>query len=146
MAKRYAEELAALYKEHGSLDPEIVVKWARENPESALFGRFTWDDSKAAHQYRLLQARNLITEVTVVESNGKSYQTYVSPVENRHNGGYVSLAEVLSAPEKRARFLAQALSEYQRVGEKYAELTELASVREAVNRIAHKQERKKKAA
>jgi hypothetical protein len=131
--KQYAIELAALYKEHGTLDPAVVVEWAKDHPESALHGRFTWDDSKAAHEYRLWQARQLIT-VEVTYESGKKRQVYVSPIIQRGNGGYSLLVEVLSDKERREQFLAQALADYNRVGEKYSELVELAEVRAAVER------------
>ena len=135
VAKGYADELAALYDQHGALDPKVIVSWARENPESDLYSRFTWDDSAAAEQYRLLQARNLITEVEVVYPDGKKRQVYVSPIESRGKGGYSSLVEVLSDKERKARFLEQALNEYRRLGEKYESLKELAGVRAAVERV-----------
>lgn len=133
--KGYADELAALYNTHGALNPEVVVSWAGDNPESELYKRFNWDDSTAAHQYRLIQARNLITEVEVVYPDGKKRQVYVSPIESRGKGGYSSLVEVLSDKERKARFLEQALNEYRRLGEKYESLKELAGVRAAVERV-----------
>lgn len=133
IAKRYAEELHALYEEHGSLSPAVVVAWAKDHPESALHGRFQWDDTKAAHEHRLWQARQVITEVRVEYAPSKTHQVYVSPIEERRDG-YVALVDVLSDEQRRARFLAQALTDYQRLGEKYAELTELAGIRAAVER------------
>lgn len=130
----YARELAALYKQHGALDPEIVVEWARAHPESALHGRFEWNDDKAAQQHRLWQARQLITSVEVTYPDGKTRQIYVSPVEQRGAGGYASLVEVMSDKERRAQFLAQALKEYERLEAKYRDLEELAEVHAAVAR------------
>jgi flagellar basal body rod protein FlgC len=58
-------ELEKLTKKgRGVLTPRAVVEAAR-NPESALHDRFTWDDDKAADQWRLEQARQLIRSVTV---------------------------------------------------------------------------------
>ena len=134
-AKEYATELRALYRRHGSLDPETVVAWAAAHPESALHGRFLWDDTKAAHQYRLWQARALITDVTVVHADGRVRQEFVSPVESRGEGGYQALVEVLDDAAKRALFLRQALEEFQRVSDKYADLEEFAAVRAALAKV-----------
>jgi hypothetical protein len=84
----------------------------------------------------LLQARNLITEVEVVYSDGKTRQVYVSPIDARSNmgGGYKMLVDVLGDRQTRRKFLAQALAEYQRVSARYADLQELAGVRAAVTR------------
>jgi rubrerythrin len=139
-------ELRSLYEEHGALDPEAVVGWAQNNEQSALHKRFTWDNGAAGHQYRLIQARNLITEVEVIYPDGKARQVYVSPVETRGNGGYVQLAEIMSDSERKQRFLDQALSEYRRLGEKYASLKELSKVRAAVERVLPQKKRQKQAA
>lgn len=57
------EELEALVVD-GALDPERVVEAAR-NPNSSMHGQFDWDDSTAAHEHRLSQARALIKRVKV---------------------------------------------------------------------------------
>jgi hypothetical protein len=44
--------------------PSDVVKAARE-PSHPLHKRFDWDDTKAAHKWRLSQARDLIASVVV---------------------------------------------------------------------------------
>ena len=129
-------ELEAIYARDGGLSPEKVVEWAAENPESDLHSRFTWDDSLAAHQHRLWQARKIITEVTVIYPDKKTRQVYVSIVESRGNVGYESLVSVMSDKQKRDRFLSQALADYERVGEKYEDLRELAGIRAAVKRVA----------
>jgi hypothetical protein len=133
-----AAELNALYKRKGGLEPLIVVRWAESHPESALHGQFQWDDTSAAHAYRLWQARELITHVEVEYPDGKVRQVYVSPMPNRGNIGYVALVDVLSNKGKREQFLAQALAEYERLGERYRDLRELAGVRRAVANIRRK--------
>ena len=45
---------------HGRLTPELVVRDARDR-KSPLHKLFEWDDSKAAHAYRIEQARRVIT-------------------------------------------------------------------------------------
>ena len=68
MQTEVQNELVALYETHGALNPEDVISAAR-NKNSALHDRFQWDDSAAAHQYRLEQARRLIrVAVTVIPS------------------------------------------------------------------------------
>ena len=47
----------------GVLRPEDVVSFAAD-PDTELHSRFEWDDTEAAQQYRLWQARQLI-RVTV---------------------------------------------------------------------------------
>jgi len=128
-------ELDELRDRDGDVFPEAVVKKAR-NPKSAMHHRFNWDDSEAAHQYRLIQARNLITEVTAIYPDGKKRQIYVSVVGHRgKSGGYKTLSHVMNDEELREQYLAQALSEYERVGEKYEDLKQLDPVRLEVRKL-----------
>lgn len=52
-------------KNAGDLRPEAVVEAARTK-RSPLHEFFEWDDSTAAHEYRLDQARHLIRSIEVV--------------------------------------------------------------------------------
>ena len=55
------EELEAIAEgNRGILRGIDVIRFAQENQDSTLNSRFQWDDSKAGHQYRLQQARQLI--------------------------------------------------------------------------------------
>lgn len=130
--QRIAEELATLAS-RGRLAPRRVVRWARTHRKSALHGCFQWDDTRAAEQFRLWQARELIVSVEVTYADGKRRQVYVSPIVSRAGGhGYHRLVDVMSRAELRAQFLAQALDELERVCDRYTDLCELAGVLAAV--------------
>ncbi len=135
--KRIADELDALARAgRGRLSPRRVVEWARQHRASALHGCFQWDDGKAAEAYRVWQARELIVSVEVVQEGGVRRQVYVSPVVARPGGaGYHRLVDVMSDKDLRARFLADAIRELERVCEKYHDLCELAGVRSAVRLV-----------
>jgi hypothetical protein len=132
-----AAELEALAKRgRGRLNPRRIVEWAREHRASALHGCFTWDDSRAAHQYRLWQARQLIVSVEVQHEDGRKRQVYVSPVSSRGpSGGYRRLVDVMSDDELRMEMLHRALLELQETCDKYEDLCELAGVRAAVRLV-----------
>lgn len=133
--ERVAAELARLSGRNG-LSPRRVVDWARTHRSSALHGCFQWDNGKAAELYRLWQARELIVSVEVKYEDGKRRQVYVSPMSSRGSrGGYRRLVDVLSEDDARSAFLAQALTELERVCSKYDDLTELAGVRAAVRLV-----------
>lgn len=55
----------------GKITPENVLKIA-EDESSVIHDLFDWEDSRAAHNWRLSQARNIINniEVKVVSNNG----------------------------------------------------------------------------
>jgi hypothetical protein len=69
-AEMVGAEIEALLEEAGGeLTPGQIIKAARE-PESAMHPLFEWNDTAAAQQYRLEQARLLLRSVTVsVETN-----------------------------------------------------------------------------
>jgi len=62
--KAVVDELRRLQKRSGRLLPEDVVRQA-ENPDNSLHPYFEWDDSLAAHQYRIAQAESLIRRVRI---------------------------------------------------------------------------------
>jgi hypothetical protein len=124
------DEILALSDADEMIHPARLIEWARENPDSELHGQFEWDDSKAAHEYRLHQARRLIA-VHVIDDSGD--RRVISLVTDRsRGGGYRDLQTVLSNAEMRRIALRQALGEFNRIRAKYEHLRELASIHEAI--------------
>lgn len=123
------KELKKLEK-GGILKPEDVVEFAR-NPRTALHSRFTWDDSAAAHQYRLIEARKLIeVYVEVIDNMEAPTRIYVSLSSDRSQpgGGYRQTRKVMSNAALRSELLQQALRELETWKLKYQTLEELAEV------------------
>lgn len=125
-------------KSGGILKPEIVVEEASRE-DSPLHSRFTWDDSEAAHQYRLEQARRLI-RVTVqfipnVSNEPERIWVSLKQDQNNEGGGYRTLVSVLSDVELRKQLLNEAMEDMDRFEEKYSHLTELSEVFKAMKRI-----------
>lgn len=133
-----AEELALISKKHGDhLDPEVVVEYARD-PKTALHQRFTWDDTEAAHQYRLHQARTVIhsiVEKETIEDRVVEVQTYVSLPSDRGEYGYRPLQRVMTDEVLREELLRTAKLELKNMRDKYAKLTELAQIFEAIDKL-----------
>ena len=133
MRKReeYVSELQQSVAQHnGMLRPEDVVEFAK-SPATALHTCFTWDDTQAAHNWRLVQARQII-RVSVIVSPGdpkEKVRAFVSLKENRYNDeGYRSLISVMSDGDLRQVLLTEAMMEMQSFMDKYENLKELASV------------------
>ena len=74
-AQKVGEELEQI--EHR--DAATVVAVARKHKKSELHKCFTWDDTEAAEEYRLEQARRvcrfIVTDVDVVGEDGKESKT-----------------------------------------------------------------------
>lgn len=136
------EELDEIMKVNGGfLDPAKVVKYA-EDPNTALHTRFTWDDTAAAQQYRLWQARQVIRlEFQVVAgSNGaqREVRAFVSLVDGRRGDedrGYRGIIEVLSDEDLRVKLLNEAKAEMNTFRRKYGLLSELAKVFAAMDEV-----------
>jgi len=124
-------ELASLAEKNGGiLRPESVVEFARDE-NTALHSRFEWSNTKAAHEYRLWQARHLIKVIVQYEPRVESnVQVYVSlPLDRKEEGGgYRRMVDVLSDSQRRSQMLEAALAELDVFQRKYALLKELADV------------------
>mgnify|MGYP003421519919 FL=1 len=104
-----ANAIRALEK-RGRLTPETVLDTAR-NPKSPLHDQFEWDDTAAAHQHRLQQARVLIRSVVVnitVEEKTFSTVHYVRDPLAEKSQGYVSVEKLRSEPENAVAMLTSA--------------------------------------
>lgn len=129
-------ELQSLAKD-GLLRAEDVVEFARD-PSTALHSRFEWDDAKASHEFRLIQARRLIVSVRIMPANDKpSIQAFVSLKADRlePGGGYRETIAVLSDDELRDQLLQQAWSDFKYFESKYHALEELAPIFKAAKKV-----------
>jgi len=126
------QELESIRKSNnGILSPRAVIEAAADE-KSPLHSRFTWDDTEAAEQYRLWQARQLIRLiVTIVPTEKKEYtvRQYISLSQDRVvDGGYRLVTDVVSDLELRKQMLIDAVKELRIFRIKYARLNELAGV------------------
>lgn len=99
------------YSAWHDLTAEDVVEAAKD-PESPIHDLFQWDDSSAAHEYRLGVARRFISSIRVkveiadIEENAPAVRVsaFTSPVDQReYGGGYLSDIEVISDGSYRLR-------------------------------------------
>lgn len=132
-------------KNRGVLRPEDVVEVA-EDENSVLHSCFEWDDKAASHQYRIWQARKLITSyrIRIVGiKQEKPSRMYVSLKQDRYQerGGYRSLKVVLSQPNLREQLLSEAFEELKYFREKYRHLEELKGVFEAMDKAKRKKKK-----
>lgn len=129
------ELLAIAAKNNGLLEPETVVERARP-VSSPLHSSFEWDNTEAAHAYRLWQARQLIRVcVEICPMDNKPIDCFVSLTPDRNQGGYRVMTQVLSNKAMREQMLQDALAELQLFQEKYSRLKELANVFTAIKSV-----------
>jgi hypothetical protein len=131
------DELKSLVR-NGELHTLDVVKHA-EDPTSALHAEFEWDDSVAAHEHRLAQARRLIGRVTVkVVSQPAtstralvSVQTGPSPSERV----YKPVGEVLASPADREQYRQRLLQRLERIQQELRMFDEFSDLADTVGLV-----------
>lgn len=117
-----ARELKRLQR-LGRLQPPDVVEAARPE-EAVLHPAFEWDDSTAAEEYRLEQARRLIRAVQVVEKGRapRSIYAYVPQTGN----GYEAITALVQSPDRFTLALGEALKDLASAQQRVDELKEAA--------------------
>jgi len=134
----YLSEIRVIAAENGGMvKPEAVVEFAK-TPTTALHSVFTWDDTLAAHAYRLQQARQILRVVVEVlpGDDPLKFRAMVSLKEDRYNGmGYRITADVLTDARLREIMLNEARADMQVFMAKYEDLKELSSVFEAMQKV-----------
>lgn len=134
------QELEHINNLFGNLRPETVVEFAK-NPETALHGRFNWEDTEAAHKWRLHQARQVLRVYVHMDlpkhEEPVRVRAFVSlPIDRASNGqGYRPIDYVLRNDDLRAQMLASAKRELKSFREKYRTLTELSEIHAAIDRV-----------
>ena len=120
----------------GILSPAGVVEAARRR-DHPLHDRFEWDDTEAARQYRLWQARELIlATVTVLPGSDDLVRVYVSLQDDRGgDGGYRAMVDVLQDKELYSQMMMEALEDFQKWQRKYRAIAALRPVFRAADRV-----------
>lgn len=98
------------------LDAEDVVAVASE-PGHPLHEHFTWDNNKAAHQWRLFQARTLIRTIRITDREGSlapPAPKYIALKQDINDGGgYRKTVDVMSDEQLAEAARATAIKELQ---------------------------------
>lgn len=129
-AQVVGERLTQIRKTRGQLTPHDVVQEASRE-SSVLHPYFEWEDDKAAIEYRLSQARNLVACVVLVQSDDyeikKPIRAFVN-ISYEDSNSYESVIEVMGNAELRERVLDSLEADMQRQKEKLESFSELAEI------------------
>jgi len=131
------DKLQELRDKHKGLTASIVVEDAK-NKKSVLHGAFEWNDSKAAHEWRLHSARHLMRAVITKEldSSGEiRYQPAFVFVKTEEGPRYETIARVQSDAELRHQVIKRAFAEHNQWKERYKEYKELLSIFQEADKI-----------
>lgn len=120
------------------LHAEKVVAWAKAHRGSALHTEFEWDNSKAAKEYRLWQARRLI-QITIITEEGAPQLVSLSTDRNA-GGGYREIAAVVKNRTLSEIMLQDAIKELRRVQARFGRVRALTAMWKAFDKVAAKAE------
>ncbi len=119
-AQIYGERLDYLAsKNNGKVTPDMVIEDAQQK-KSVFHTYFQWDDTEAAEQYRIQQARNLINhivEVVVIEGKQSKQRSFFSIKNGGGNKAYVTIKIAVSKPNYRVQLLNQLISTMENAAE-----------------------------
>lgn len=116
---------------NGVLTPTSVLN-AALNPTSPLHKHFEWDDAKAAYQFRLNRARDIIRSI-VVTVDGEGVRAYHNVfIEETESREYVSLERALESAPLWSQVITKALEEAQGWATRYKVYKQLAPIVEAI--------------
>ena len=140
----YAELERIRNNSDGKLQPRDIVREA-SSPLAALHSEFEWDDAVAADKQRTAHASYLVRSIEYLSPTStpvRAYESYdlVRTGPTTTAKVYTRTEDILADPMARENLLARALKELESFKRRYAGLTELAHIFNAI-----KKKRKKKA-
>ena len=123
--QKVGERLEQLQARHGTITAHVVVQEAKKKA-SPLHNAFEWNNDKAAHEWRLHQARKLVGALVVRIENGDE-----EPFVTRayvHIEDYEDVETVVSTPDKYDVLKARAFADFKAYEQKYRDIVELGPV------------------
>ena len=140
----------ALYRKHGSLTPDLLIKAARPR-NSPLHDEFTWDADQALAEVQRSQALYLIRvislEITEVDTGHiyRGREFVLNPVD-LEGGEYISVRTALSDPEMREQVIERLKERLLSLRDELKAFKEFAEVVAAITVVAVPKRRKRVAA
>ena len=121
-------ECERLEKENGFVSSNSLVETARDEA-SPIHALFEWDNEKAGEQWRLQQAKVVLSclkvEVESEDQEVKKVRAFVNTNPERSKGVYMNVEDALSNYETRTAVIARAKKELNAFLDKYSNIKEL---------------------
>lgn len=137
-----ADAIREIAEIHGHVTPQLVVDAAKPK-DSPLHNNFEWNNTKAAAEFRLIQAAHLIRKIKVTieasEDQKVSVRQFVNvaPINDDEptSGLYVTVQDAMEVTSYREQLLNQCRRDIVAFKTKYAALTEAASIIKAMDKL-----------
>lgn len=133
-AQSAGEELERIYENKGRLEPKEIVDESRTE-NAPLHPCFEWNDTVAAEKYRETQAQGIVRSIVVVHENQNNEPVEVRAFVNVQET-YRPIEVVVNSEEQTKELLESALAELRVFERKYATLSQLVPVFNAIKTIS----------
>jgi len=125
---------------NGEIDLDKLVKDSKLK-DAPLHNDFEWNNSKAAHKFRLEQARKIVRSIEIIRDETPNIQTRAFELAIRRSETpdhptrrvYMSIEDVMQDPVARDELLARAIRDAVSFRKRYSALSELAQVFSALD-------------
>ena len=113
--------------------PQNIVDYAEEHPDSELYKCFTWDDRKAANEWRKAEARQVVRLLVFADDETK--QPTQIRVLQKATDAYEPVKTIVRNNDEYAKLLARAKAELKAFRERYKQINELEKVLDAIDEL-----------
>lgn len=131
--KADAEKVYSELETIGTKSPQNIVDYAEEHPDSELHKCFTWDDSKAANEWRKAEARQVVRLLVFADDETK--QPTQIRVLQKATDAYEPVKTIIRNNGEYAKLLARAKAELKAFRERYKQINELEKVLDAIDEL-----------
>lgn len=131
--KADAEKVYREIEKIGTKSPQNIVDYAAAHPTSELHKCFTWDDTKAANEWRKQEARQVIR--LLVFSDDETNEPTQIRVLQKATDSYEPVKTIVRNNDEYAKLLARAKAELKAFRERYKQINELEKVLEAIDEL-----------
>lgn len=128
-ANRVYEDLEKIQEK----TPQNIVDYAADHPESELHKCFTWDDTKAANEWRKYEARQVV-RLLVFKDESEGEPTKVRVLQ-KTDEAYKPVTQIVRNEDEYKELLKRAKAELASFRERYKTLVELETVLEAIEAL-----------
>lgn len=100
-----------LFDKHGHIKPSMLLDEA-QNEDSSIHNLFEWDDTKAAHEYRLDQSRKMLRKVKIIYDGEPERLIHIPKVivkDESKEGEYKPVTAIVKVQDDFARALSEAV-------------------------------------
>jgi len=136
------EHIEEIKEKRGGITPQLLVIEAKRK-RSPLHNCFEWDDSVAAEQYRIVQAREILRYLVVIiepetEDEEEIYvRGFVAPLDTEEDSqtSYLTISEVMADEDLDRAYKQQILRELKAIKHKSTSYNEFSKVNRAIEEV-----------